>query len=74
MYVLHESDQHIFSNYQFGFIRSRGTDRAISLVQDVGEYLVNNGFQRYCCSLDAEGAFDAIPHPVLFTKCINNVV
>ena len=33
MYVLYESDQHIFSNYQFGFIRSRGTDTAISLVQ-----------------------------------------
>ena len=60
MYVLYESDQHIFSNYQFGFIRSRGTDTAISLVQDVGEYLVNNGSQMYCCSLDAEGAFDRI--------------
>lgn len=22
----------------------------------------------YCCSLDAEGAFDNIPHPVLFYK------
>ena len=25
----------------------------------------------FMCGLDAEGAFDAIPHPIIFSKCMN---
>ena len=48
----------------------RSTATAISLLYDVGTY-VNNGSQMYTCSLDAEGASDATPIPVLFAKCMN---
>ena len=41
------------------------------MLHDVGTYCVNNGSQMYTSSLDAEGAFDAIPFPVLFGKSMN---
>ena len=71
MYIMYKNDDFIFNDCQFGFIKSRGTVSAVSVVHDVGTYCVQNGSQMYICSLDAEGAFDAIPHPVLFAKTLN---
>ena len=34
-------------------------------------YCVKRGSPVYTCSLDAEGAFDAIPHDILFRKAMN---
>ena len=72
MYILHECENVKTANeYQFGFVKHRGTTTAISLAHDVGMYCTQKGSQMYICSLDAEGAFDAIPHPVLFSKTMN---
>ena len=35
---------------------------AISLAHDIMAYFNDRGSAVYTCSLDAEGAFDAIPH------------
>ena len=68
LYILEESSGHIFSNSQFGFIAGRGTERAIALVNDVKLFCNSKNSAVYSCSLDAEEAFDAIPHSVLFAK------
>ena len=41
---------------------------ATALVNDVVSYTNTRGSTVYTCSLDAEGAFDAIPHCVIFEK------
>ena len=41
---------------------------AISLARDVITHCVDNGTAVFACSLDAEGAFDALPHSILFAK------
>ena len=46
---------------------------AISLTPGVVSYNVNRGSPICACSLDAEGAFDAIPHSILFDKGLNVV-
>ena len=68
MYVLDMSSQHEFSDLQFGFIPGRGTELATVLIDDVMTYCSTRGSAVYTCSLDAEGAFDAIPHCILFEK------
>ena len=45
-----------------------GTNTATSLLNDVISYVTTCGIAVYTCSLDAEGTFDAIPHPVIFSK------
>ena len=62
MFVLQECGYHDFHDSQFGFVPGRGTNMAIYVSRDVISYCA--------CSLDAGGAFDAIPHSVLFDKCI----
>ena len=47
----------------------RGTNIAISLAHDVSMYCKDKTSPVFLCGLDAEGAFDGIPHPVLFNKC-----
>ena len=68
LYILEESSNHNFSDSQFGFIAGRGTEIATALVNDVKLYCNSKNSAVYSCSLDAEGAFDAIPHSVLFAK------
>jgi len=46
---------------------------AISLTHDVISYNVKRGSPIFACSLDAEGAFDAIPHSILFDKALHVV-
>ena len=44
---------------------------ATSLANDVFSYCTKRGSPVYTCLLDAEGAFDAVPHSVLFKKALN---
>jgi hypothetical protein len=71
MFILEEGDYHDFSDSQFGFVPGRGTNMAISLTHDVISYNVKRGSPIAVCSLDAEGAFDAIPHSIISDKAIN---
>ena len=68
MYVLKESSSHVFSNLQFGFALGRKAEMATALVNDVVSYTNTRGSTVYTCSLNAEGAFHAIPHCVIFEK------
>ena len=68
LYVLEECSSHEFSDLQFGFVKGRGTEMATTLLHDVIDYSTTRGSVVYSCSLDAEGAFDAIPHCILFDK------
>ena len=56
---------HVLGDLQFGFVSGRGTDMAASLANDVFPYCTKRGSPVYTCSLDTEGAFDAVPHCVL---------
>ena len=68
MYVFEESNTHEFHDVQFGYIPCRGTKIATALLNDVTTYCNTRGSAVYTCSLDAEGAFDAIQHSILFYK------
>ena len=71
MYILEECNGFSYSDYQFGFVHGRGTNTAISLAHDVIAYCNHNNSPVFACSLDAEGAFDGIPHPIIFMKLID---
>lgn len=66
--VLEECNHFEAHACQFGFVAHRGTNTAISLVNDVSAYCVARGSSVYLCMLDAEGAFDCLPHDILFKK------
>jgi len=68
IYILDKSQHNAPHPAQFGYIDDRGTDMAIALAHDVAQYFTSNGSSIFTCSLDAEGAFDHIPHSVLFAK------
>jgi len=72
LYVTEKADKR-FHPMQFGFIANRSTSTAISLAHDVSQYCSSRGSAVYMCSLDAEGAFDAIPFPVLFLKAASRL-
>jgi hypothetical protein len=46
---------------------------AAGLTHDIVDYCVSNGSPVYVCALDAEGAFDGIPHAVMFSKAMGVV-
>ena len=68
LHILDVCQTHTPHPAQFGFVDGRGTYMAISLAHDVMAYFNDRGSAGYTCSLDAEGAFDAIPHVVIFGK------
>ena len=68
LYVLDECSDHTPHPCQFGFTEYRGTNTAVTLAHDVAAYCHARGSPIYLCSLDAEGAFDGIPHCILFLK------
>ena len=70
LYILDVSSRHEFSDLQFGFIAGRGTNMAASLANDVISYCNKRGSAVFTCSLDAEGAFDTVPHNILLYKSI----
>ena len=61
------------SDLHFGFIPGRSTDMASALAHDVTSYCLSKGSSSFLCSLDAEGAFDFIPHSILLFKAIDKV-
>ncbi len=71
MAILEDSSEHDFNMLQFGFVSKRGTNTAISLANDVIQYINKRGSPVYTCMLDAEMAFDGIPHGRLMHKAIN---
>ena len=71
LYMLSECSDHDADANQYGFVAHRGTATAIALAHDVCVYCQSEGSQTYLCSLDAEGAFDALPHPIIFLKAAN---
>ena len=72
-YHILECSDFKLSESQFGFISRRSTHMATAIAHDVGSYCLSRGSTLYYCSLDAEGAFDALPHSVLLSKLINVV-
>ena len=58
---------------QFGFISKRSTVMASSLAHDIGFYCVSLGSPVYYCNLDAEAAFDSLPHSVLLQKMMGHI-
>ena len=73
IHILAMCGEHEFHDLQFGFIASRSTTMAAALTHDIIDYCVANGSPVYVCALDAEGAFDNIPHGVMFAKAIDVV-
>ena len=70
VYILEVCGHHHFNDLQYGVISGRGTHMAVSLVNDVISYCTDNWSTVYTCSLDTQGAFDAIPHAVLYRKAM----
>ena len=69
MYILETCSVHHQPHpVQFGFTSHRGMDMAIAIAHDVSQYYNSRGSSTFTCSLDAEGAFDHIPHSVIFGK------
>ena len=71
IHILSMCGEHEFHDLQFGFVSSRGTSMAVSLTCDVIDYCVSKGSPVYVCALDAEGAFDGIPHSIMFSKALD---
>ncbi len=71
MAILDDSSNHDFHDLQFGFVNRRGTNMAICLAHDVVDYFNTRGSPVYTCALDAEMAFDGIPHSILLKKAMN---
>ena len=66
LFILDMCTDYSFSKFQFGFFSKCSTAMATTFAHDVGEYCNARGSPVFYCSLDAEGAFDAIPFPILF--------
>ena len=71
LFIIDECNTVKLSDFQFGFVPGRGTNTAISLAHDVASYCNYNSSPVFMWGLDAEGAFDGIPHPILFRKAMN---
>ena len=69
-HILDMCSDYDFSTSQYGFIPNRGSDKATVLAHDVGVFANSCGSTVFYCSLDAEGAFDFLPHPVLLNKAM----
>ena len=69
-FLLDQFQSYTVNKAQFGFVADRGTGMAAALAHDLGSYCVDSGSPVYYCSLDAEGVFDALPHPILLKKAV----
>ena len=65
MYILEKRSCFSYSDYQFGFVHDRGTN-----TEYMHFAIIIKSCPVFVCSLDAEGAFDGIPHPIIFMKMI----
>ena len=66
--ILEDVSTHEFCDLQYGFVESRSAQMAICNTTDVIKYFNSRGSAVFACSLDAEKAFDAIPHSILLYK------
>ncbi len=57
--------------YNLALWKKMETNTAICLVNDVIQYCNKQGSTVYTCALDAEMAFDGIPHSLLLQKAVN---
>ena len=73
-YILEKCECHVFSENRFGFIPNRSTMMAAALAHDVATYSVASGSTLFFCSLEAQGAFDTLPHPIIFQKAGAGVI
>jgi len=71
IHILQQCGEHEFHDLQFGFVPSRSTTMAAALTHDVFDYCIHKGSPVYICSLDAESAFDGIPHSILFRNAMD---
>ena len=75
-YIMERCSGIQYSKYQFGFVPNRSTDMATALAHDVMEVCKSAGSAVFLCSLDAEGAYEALPHadpaPDIFCKVMNH--
>ena len=67
-HILDRCSSHQFSAHQFGFVADRWCDIATAPIHDVCAYANASGSTLFLCSLDAEGAFDLLPHVVILQK------
>ena len=70
-FILESVTDYVPHDLQFGFVEGRNTNMAICVSRDVINYFNNRGSAVYSCTLDAEQAFDGIPHFVLLQKAID---
>jgi len=70
-FVLEQCQDQVHNPLMFGFIPERGTDIAVALAHDVCQHSLALGSSIHLASLDAEGAFDYIPHNILLSKAIH---
>jgi hypothetical protein len=66
--LLEDVSTHEFGDLQYGFVAGRSAQMAICNTVDVINYFNSRGTPVFACSLDAEKAFDAIPHSILLYK------
>ena len=71
LHFLEKCDQYKFNSCQYGFISYKIPSTASSVLHDVSTYCTAKGSSVYMCSLDAQGAFGAIPIPLLLHKAMN---
>ena len=73
LYILYNCGGYEMNDQQFGFVTGRSTNMAAVLAQDVISYCKSRGSPVFACSLDAQGAFDTIPHDVIFYKAMGAI-
>ena len=70
-YILDECGNINYSEHQYGFVPKRGTQMAVSVAHDVSAFCLASGSPTFFCSLDATGAFDSLPHSIMFKRAMD---
>ena len=60
-----------FNDFQFGFVSGIGTLLQLLHLFMILPLILTLKIRPSLCALEAEGAFDGIPHPILFKKAMN---
>ena len=68
MFVVDECSESNFNDFQFGFIK---IGNKYHLANDIASYCNSQGSALFIFGLEAEGAYDSIPHTVSFRKSMN---